>query len=128
MRHKILWVSKTDPNKQIRPDTSSLTYLEAISIFGMKNPEISRATNYKEFKDAININKDNFFLEICIDYQVDDAHTGIDCLDLLIKFCLDNNIKVPQITPIRANSDERIQMLSLIDEQYKQIKDLEDYM
>lgn len=127
MKYKILWTSKTDPTRQIRPDASSLTYVEAVSIFGNKHPEISKATNYKEFKDALSINKDSFFLEICIDYHLDETHTGSDCLKYLIKYCLDNNLKMPQITPIEASSEEKVNMLAVIEESYKHLKDLEEY-
>lgn len=127
-RHKILWASNTDPNRLVRPDGSSLTYLEAVSLFGTWNPEVSRATNYKEFKDALEINKDSFFVEICIDYQLDDSHTGVDCIEFLVKYCLENNLKMPKISPINANSDQRIEILSIIEESYKHIVDQENYM
>ena len=128
LKYKILWASNTDPNKLVRPDGSSLTYLEAVSLFGTRNPEVSRTTNYKEFKDALEINKDSFFTEVCIDYNIDNSHTGVDCMKLLIKYCLDNNLKVPKISPINADSDQRIEILSVIEESYKHIVDEENYM
>lgn len=128
MRHKILWASKIDPKRLIRPNGSSLSYLEAISLFSKYNPEISRATNYKEFIDALKINQEDFFIEICIDYHLDDAHTGTDCLKFLRAFCLACDLKMPQITPITATSDERVEMLSVIEDSYKHITDSEEYM
>ena len=128
MRLKILWASNTDPNRLIRPDASNMTYVDAISLFGTHNPEVSRATNFKEFKDALNINKDTFFNEICIDYHLDDSHTAITCIRYLIDFCIKNELKIPQITPVNASPDEKIEILSLVEDSYKQIVDSENYM
>ena len=128
MRHKILWASNIDPHRSIRPDASNLTYLDAISLFGQNNPEISRATNYKEFIDALKINQENFFSEICIDYHLDDSHTAIQCLEFLVKFCIACDLKMPQITPITATSNERVEMLAVVDNSYKNIIDSEEYM
>lgn len=128
MRHKILWASNIDPNRSIRPDASNLTYLDAVSLFGKYNPEISRATNYKEFIDALKINQEDFFVEICIEYHLDDTHTGVQCLEFLVKFCLACNLKMPQITPINSTPDEKVEMLSVVDNSYKHIIDSEEYM
>lgn len=128
MRKKVLWASNIDYNQQIRPKASSLTYLEAISTFGNNNPEISRATNYKEFIDALKINQEKFFDEICIEYHIDDTHTGTQCIKFLRAFCIACNLKIPKITPINATSNERVEMLSMVENAYKNIVDSEEYM
>lgn len=128
MRLKILWISSTDPNRLIRPDASNMTYVDAISLLGTHNPEISRATNFKEFKDALSINKENFFKEICIDYHVDDSHNAIKCIEYLIDFCKENELMIPQITPVNASPDEKVEILSLVEDSYRQIVDSEKYM
>jgi len=128
MRHKILWASSIDPHDQVRPNASSLTYLETVSTFGNTNPEISRATNYKEFIDALKINQEQFFSEICIDYHIDEKHTGTQCMQFLRAFCIACNLKMPRITPINATSDERVEMLAVVEEAYKHIIDSEEYV
>lgn len=117
MRPKILWVSKTqNPDVIVRPNSSEYTLVEVKSYYGLQNPIISKATSYNEFKEALDINNESMFDEICLDFKLDDIHNGLDCIEYLKDYCIENNLDLPRLTVITEIDEFKNEMLSYIEE------------
>ena len=115
MKKKILWISKEDPHELVRPNESGITKLD-ITARKVHDGELSIATNFRELKDVLSINKDNWFSEICfVNGKIDELHDTYDCISEVYNFETDNLLPPALYTFIDCSDDERSEFSLFID-------------